>query len=362
MLREAINRIVFTSDIFRIDDTRKNILQNPQAMNIDWMYELFAPILMKLTGAEASKLVLDAPNDPHGRFALFSETGIEFSTRGWAQIYDADISDILDKIPALNDERTLFVTYEAPPYLYNYLKERRKACIDFTIHPIRFLDDYVFGVRSTLEEINSLARLHMVPKEIIDVKVRQIRARARRLVHRDKVDPEFGCTVFIGQMPIDASLIHGGRIVSEEEIQRVMNLLCDEGGGPVYYKRHPHAKDAGLIDRILQSTSKRATLLDINIYVLLGCGRVSRIVSMSSSVLYEAQCFDIATLKCLASPDIAFIPGRESKPDQYIPVQPYFLQQQFWENAMAGKPITEFEKLTLGDGFIKEAINMRWGA
>lgn len=61
MLLSGIKKIVFTSDILRVDDTSSNLMRNPQFKNIDWLYEIFNPIFSNIMNSQARKILLDTP-------------------------------------------------------------------------------------------------------------------------------------------------------------------------------------------------------------------------------------------------------------------------------------------------------------
>lgn len=116
------------------------------------------------------------------------------------------------------------------------------------------------------------------------------------------------------------------------------------------------------IERIVESTMGRAQLLDMNIYDLLGSGRLAKVAAMSSGTLYESMYFNINTVRFLATPHRAMIPGFIDEPEQYLPMLPYVVQEEFWAAAITGRKLDAFDgRLTLQDRYIRSSVDIKWG-
>lgn len=354
--------IVFTSDLLRVDDLLQERLPNPQRLNVEWMHALFAPVLARATGQRCRIFTAEEHPNPLARLSVYRRLQRDFSSDGWASLYDA-LGD-----PAVEDEiasryaGALVIAYELPPYLEAILRRHEIGFIDLAVHPIRYLPDYMFGIRSNIPEVS--ARLHatQVPPALFGEFARLSAARSVR-AYRNNL-PEPGCAVFLGQMAIDSSLIHNGRIHDAEDVELALTDLSTRYR-KVYYKAHPHRKDTDRLKALVASLP-RCQWLDVNIYDLLARDEVELVASLSSGTLVEAGFFGRRARPYIgreARVDVSGAPHEEVfARGRFVAAPPAVFGTAYWSYilGLAEQP----PELSLFDPWrdaLRTTLNMKWG-
>ena len=313
MLKELnFKKIIFTSDILRVDNREKNRLPNPQSINIDWIYNLFFPSLYSnLPRVPIQK----EPGDINFRLEVYKSLDLGFNSSSWAQVYEF-ISDekIREKFADLF-RSALIISFELPPYLIDIFHEYKIKYIDFSIHPIRFLDDYVLGFRSNIEELYNRANLRILTSKLIEPYVCVSRARSARVYRKRKLVS--GAAVFLGQMDIDSSLIYNEKFFGLPELKiTLLNLSMQYPR--IYYKFHPHLKKKSSILEIINGI-RSVEIIDVNIYDLFSAPEISLYSSFSSGSLHEARLFGCKTDRIIPKQKDPFDKEFESPAPKYIP-------------------------------------------
>ncbi|MEM6548602.1 MAG: hypothetical protein AAF713_12770 [Pseudomonadota bacterium] len=354
-----IDRIVFTSDWLRVTDLRHARYPNPQRTNIAWTAHLFAPIFESILGCPSVQIALDEESLTLDRYELYRMHGVDFSTQGWAYLYNKELSEEAEAALAPLFERAFVVAYEMPPYMRAMFARHGVPYLDLTIHPVRFMEDYLLAMRSSVPALRQALVAHFVPDRAIARQVRLIRALAERRLQTEP-DPPDGSAVFIGQMAIDAALIIGDRHATQQDAEdAIVDMLRRHSR--LYYKPHPHLRDTGWIDALVDS-EPGLILTDVNVYDLLGSGRVTEIGGLSSSVLFEAGHFGVAARRYLDNGHHLTGAGEVPGPDQFAPVLPRVLEESVWGAAFAGAEwVADPDGLQLRDAAIKGTLNMTWG-
>lgn len=354
--------VVFTSDLLKVDDRLAQRVPNPQRINIEWIHALFAPVLRNITGRPGRLFAEEDHPNPLARLSVYRRLGREFSSRGWASLYEGLGDRDLEDEVAGRFANSLVVAFEMPPYLERILRRNGIGFVDLTIHPIRFLPDYMFGVRSNIAEVS--ARLHetAVPPEIFAEFARISAARSVR-TYRNNL-PEAGSAVFLGQIEIDSSLIHRGRLHGDEDVEDALLGLLG-AHETVYYKAHPHRQNLDQHRRLVESLP-RCRWMEVNIYELLARPEVELIASLSSGALHEAAVFGRRTRACIDRPlafDLAGAPHDQVfAAGQYVAAPPAVFSEAYWAYALGASDVPPdapgFDPCA---GALKTTLNMKWG-
>lgn len=347
-----IDRVVFTSDLLKVDDRLANKAPNPQAINVDWTYELFSSFIVSITGLPASKYIADE----HTRVSWYHRMGEKFSSAGWARHYNAEYTGgVSDEIVhALAN--SLVIGFEMPGSMIKALDQAGIPYIDLSIHPIRFARDYFFGCRSNnLELAQKIAELAVDPA-YIEGFVRISKARSSRVYRNRKIVP--GSAVFLGQIEIDSSLIDNGLIADARTTEyALLSLTADYG--KVYYKYHPHRKERGEIEAILKKIPS-CEVMEVNIYDLLWAPEVFCFASLSSGSLHEARAFGRATKRIISSTEDPFCHDEYVHGPTYLPVPGSIFTEGFWRRLLLGDD-SPLETPDYVDGAFRFSVNQKWG-
>lgn len=353
---QSIENIVFSGDILRIENNDINRFKNPQAINVDWIRNLFEPLISSIfTNANVISLYGDENREDSIRWIVYDSLDLPWDETSWSSIYRDEkiVSKIIEDYISENFLNSLWVTFEAPPYLISALSRAGITYIDFTIHPVRFLPDYFFGIRSNNLEINNKLRRIKLDDGVIRDFARISKSKTvrtfRKEVPKDSV-------LFIGQLASDASLVVDNRMPSIENIRdelRQLTLVHDI----VYYKAHPHLKNIDVMKGVVKDIPN-CEWLDINIYDALGSDQFNYFATMSSGTYVESGYFDKQCKRILNNPNLF----DESVENSYVPVYACYLMNDFWNYIFLDGLLDH--KSYFPDPInqaLKTTLNMKWG-
>ena len=355
------SKVIFTSDFLKVDDRIEKNYTNPNDIHGDWLRSLLSE-LIEPSISEKTTFNGEDINLPLNRFSFYSDLKIPFNTSGWASKYfgcDESISYLSDRMGFLKD--SLVVGFELSPLIAKSLTRAKIPYIDLTIHAIRFLPDYIFGIRSNVPEIQERIKSCIIPPECISSHVAISKGRSARVYRNRKIDP--GSVVFLGQIDIDSSLIEREGLVTQDEIyDRISELRAYYP--KVYYKFHPHRKDRKEVEKHLTG-SLGVDIIDANIYDLFDDGNIKLFASISSGALIEAALFGRNTMRMSreASPQIY---RYDSNKDVewamvYAPVSNATLTSSFWSYILGNGDKTFDTTIPIPKDAMKFMINQKWG-
>lgn len=350
-----IRKIIFTSDIYKVDDRNNDRGSNPQTINIEWIKALFGNILAELF-VDNVNLITGNENSPINRLHAYRRFGLPFSSASWAEIYDA-IGDIeFEQRIAEYFSDSLVISFEMPPYLAGVLSRADVPFIDLSIHPIRFLPDYMFGLRSNITSIYERAFAVRMPDHVIDGFARISNARTVRVMRGWRPVP--GSAVFFGQTAIDASLISDGRLWGVSDVEDALADLA-LSHSRVYYKFHPHLKERAEIDRIV-SGIKRCEVVEVGAYDIMACPEVDVFASLSSGTLNEAARFGGRTKRYINRDDhFSLVPGHVDI-SKYVAQTAAIFSKEYWKYILGYTDEIRNSFPDFKEHALRATLNMKW--
>lgn len=343
------------TDILRIEDN-KNLLRNPQTKNIYWLANILTPFMPK-------NYFLDIVCGDEGgidsiRYKFYENIGLDLSTNSWAYTYEGKDNSHIENLCDLISNKIatdVVIGYELSPLLIKALSNIGITYIDLTIHPIRFLDDYFFGMRSNSEKIREVFKYFELKNDVIEERVSLLKAKGARLIH----DRQYGdSALFFGQTIVDAALIKDQRMCNLADLENALietNKLYDR----VYFKPHPHAKNMDELKRIVTDT--KCKWLDINAYDALGHDDFKIVSSISSGTLIEAKYFGKPTLQYLKNKE-EFNYINYGNEDYYFAVYRKYFSSAFWDMALNHTEI-DLNQIVISETYmraIKETLGVKW--
>jgi hypothetical protein len=359
---EKVSSVVFTSDLLKVDDRLPERLPNPQRINIEWLHALFSPLAEKFTGQKSRLLVEESYPDQLSRLRVFRELGLEFSSGGWAALYEELAHPEIETAIAQRFLDTLVISFELPPYMEAIFRRHDIAFIDLTIHPIRFLPDYMFGIRSNVREISLRAHAMAVPASLFHDFARISVARSTRSFRGKKFEP--GSAVFLGQIEVDASLIERGRIVDFEDVESAV-LDLSRRHSRVYYKAHPHTQTLDRQKSFIAGL-QRCEWLEANVYDLFSRPEIEVFGSMSSGSLLEATVFSRETRFYMDKPrkfDLSGLSAEEVFAESlYVAAPPSIFNEDYWAYLLGAVNAPSALCLpSAADQALRSTLGMKWG-
>ncbi|QGU13695.1 hypothetical protein GNG27_03085 [Leclercia sp. 119287] len=357
-----IKKIIVTSDILKIDDRNNDKHINPQRINAEWMKNLVANIIGKTLSID-EKAVIYEHGDIGGydsiRWKVYSSCGLPLESQSWAAIYEGnEFFDELEPILYESYKDSLVICFEASPLMLKVFNKNNIPYIDFSIHPVRFLPDYMFGIRTNVEEWRKKISAVKIAEDVFYDFARVSRARTTRIMRGTL--PIEDSALFMGQIEIDSSLICNGTIATEETVENALIELSSIYP-KVYYKRHPHSKSEDALKKIV-SKIKNCEWIDVNVYDAFGCGRFDLVASLSSGSVTEAKYFDIKT-KWILPKQNYFCLNSQEKSNIYYPIYQDAMKREFWDYVLGSEIIPTFIPTIPNafDGAMKFNLNMKWG-
>lgn len=350
-------KVVFTSDIFRVYEESGEVFSTPFKNNVRWIKALVGdPLADALKLSEREFFFGDEKGCNSLRWKTFSSLDLPFSMNSWCQIYDeVEFPDSIKNNLYENLKDSLIFSYEASPALLKAYTRMGLQYIDISIHPLRFLDDYIFAIRTNINEVRKKILHYKLQKEICNAKAHIYKAKAAKLNVFQQM-PE--CSVlFAGQMGQDSSLIENGRMLDLNDVKFFIEKAASNYP-KVYYKKHPHNKNTKSIEEFI-SKIKRVEVVDWNIYDALGSGVFSKIVSLSSGVLHEARAFGFETVRYSMARDYY----DESIDDEfsYIPVMRLPMIEGFWKSVFHNEEYVDGYIYDPYRGGMQKSLNVSWG-
>jgi len=283
----AVKRIVVTGDIFRT--SQNNNGKGAQRVNIEWLYQLIRPSLEMLANLPVQPLYYTGSQSCLAT-RLYKAKGLDLSFEGWVSLYETQPSP---RDLAIFDEHlrdALVIGFELPEFTRQALDTLDIPYLDFTIHPVRFMDDLIFGVRSNVGGLAEALQEWVVREDEIRVYAGLARATLVRLPPVPQCNGVENAALFCGQTTDDRVLIRNGRLLQAEDVLPQLAEMCSRHEH-VFVKPHPFSPNNPVIltlTRLFPNTE----VVDANFYHLLARDAITHVYSITSSTSIEAAYFD----------------------------------------------------------------------
>lgn len=283
----TVKRIVFTGDIFRASQNNNRL--GVQRVNIEWLYQLIRPSLEMLSNLTVQPLYyMGGQNCLATR--LYKAKGLDLSFESWVSLYESQPSyrDLAIFHEQLGD--ALVIGFELPEFFRQALDTLDIPYVDFTIHPVRFMDDLIFGVRSNVGGLAEALQEWLVREDEIRVHAALARASLVRLPPVPQCISVENAALFCGQTTDDKVLIRNGRLMQAEDFLPQLTEMCRRHER-VFVKPHPFSPNNPAIltlTRLFPNTE----VVDANFYHLLAHDCITNVYSISSSASIEAAYFE----------------------------------------------------------------------
>ena len=274
------SKIIITGDIFRADP-HGNGSQN---ININWLHAALKPCLNLATSMPIEKLLFSG-QDTSLSMAGYQMLDKDVSLQSWAKLFKTkQFSEEFLMSVWLNFRNSIVVSFEIPENLRAAFDILGIPFIDLIIHPVRFLDDIVFGIRSNSREICQLLARYVIPDEYILMQAGIVLASVSRL-GRIKIPGK--AVLFAGQTTDDKVLINDDKF---HQVGDFLPQLAEVARqyDTVVIKAHPYSSDpfeATSISRVIEN----CLVVNNNFYFLMSHENIEAVYSISSSTSIEAK-------------------------------------------------------------------------
>jgi hypothetical protein len=360
----GFNRIVVTGDLMRPFPQGTGWV-SASAKNIRWLREVLRPALQPL-GLPVQMLAWDdSLRAQEGRYfdaqVVDSHASGEHPTRSlqawaaWTEKVPAQTSFIEALAPALQD--ALVIGYEMPPSQIDALCTLGLPFIDVVLHPVRFMPDLIFALRTNIPAWHEVFTQHRVSETAIAQQAALIAAKAAWMTPPEPLPP--GSALILGQVAIDRAVVSGGRFVSLAEHHHTLHALCVEHP-QVLFKPHPYGVGQ---DRSAKAVAAFPAIrvTQANFYHLVAQPQIDTVVALNSSGLHEARYFGKQAMGLIAPlHDFdAVRPPVHAAPGDPVALDPVWLEHAFWDGLFRGssQPIQRPQTPNL----LRRSMNADWG-
>jgi hypothetical protein len=205
----------------------------------------------------------------------------------WASKYEAiPMSPELDTILVRHLRQRFCVGYELPPGMRNLLDAIGVPYIDIRVHPVRFLDDLLFAARAS-EPATRSALLAMAESEVEVIVTAGLREAMCHMISEATVPAD--TLIVLGQRPLDCSQIVNGTFFDALPRASEIHAICERHAA-VLLKPHPLEPSHSLLE-ITAGAPNLAGVVGDNIYRLMSLPEIAAVLTVNSSIAYEAPYF-----------------------------------------------------------------------
>ncbi len=322
-----MGNIVITGDLLRVNKYRKH----DQLNNVLWFYNLVQWQINKAVPSVNITCYLPGESVDFSAQQFYKWLGLDLSSESWVNVYDR--KEVPETVAEYVDEcfsGNFVIGYELPEILLNVFDKLGIFYIDFTIHPIRFLDDIFMGVRTNSQRCNDVLRRYAVIEDLFFIHAGLSKATIARM---PKLDLERGSCLFVGQTKLDRSQIRDGKLLTLQDFSSRFEALSDKYD-TIYFKPHPYELEDNLM--IKSMAPDKVKTINHNVYRLLSNENIMTVYTVSSSIYMESLYFGKSAE--------AFYPEylnkyNESAPNYdakcYVPLLDQFYYPDFWAKLLA---------------------------
>ncbi|WAC59937.1 hypothetical protein [Brevundimonas sp. SL130] len=300
-------RVVITGDVLRPAADGHGGWSSATWRNIRWLWSMIAPSLEQC-GYPVAMMAWDerllSPKGVAFDTPLFyRRCGVELSLAGWGELavsrdWPQDARRMLTD--PLQD--ALVIGYELPESTTHVLAEAGIPFIDFALHPVRFLDDLVFALRTNLPALHDVLVQHRLPDDVIHQQAAWIKAKSAWMRQPMPLPP--GTVLILGQVEHDRAMLRedGGFHSLQDHAGRIHQLCCDYP--LVLFKPHPYDAAGSASQQAIRRFGS-IQWVKPSFYQLLCQPELERVVALNSSGLTEAAYFGVEA-EALLPPLYAF--------------------------------------------------------
>lgn len=356
-------RIIVTGDILRPHADGQGGWESATWRNIRWLRALISPGL-QAGGCEVLSLAWDDMLGPaDGQYfdapAVYARLGQRIGMEEWSVIAAGPLPPSARDAVLAACTDALVVGYEMPPGLISLLSEAGVPFIDVMLHPLHFLDDLVFALRSNVPALHRLFLHHRLDAQEAAFRAGQIRAKAAWMRKPAALPP--GSALVLGQVASDRALWrHSGGFYSLADFAGSLHALCC-GHAKVLFKPHPY--DSGSSPS--QQAIRRLPAVEwtqANIYHLLAQPEIETVVALNSSGLVEAAFFDKAIQPLIPGiHDFGIAaPAGSGSPGQAVPQDGNWADPAFWL-AVLHQHEQSAPRFAPAPNRLRRSMNADWG-
>lgn len=258
-----------------------------------WSVELINPIIKMVTNQPIIELknLQNADNEVFSREKFYSLSEINQVADAY---YNYDVSllkkESIDYLKSFLNENTLVIGSELGIELKKILTDLNIPFINLWFHSWKLFDDSFFMVNTNNKTIFDVLQKYKVDRLQFDFYANYWKIWSEQKKHIKDENLVENSVVFIGQTLRDKSTDKNGKYLNILDFKtELQNLMLTYNH--IYYIPHPYVDYNQEIEDYINQTPYITKLTTIPTYNVLMSRKITKVISISSSVLYEAQFF-----------------------------------------------------------------------
>ncbi|SCM74312.1 conserved hypothetical protein [uncultured Pleomorphomonas sp.] len=356
------SKLILTGDIFR-PFLVNNRWESATWKNVRWLNGIIGSAA-SLAGWEVSTVSWDPAltrdhQDVDVR-EIYDAVKLPLNVEGWCGLISQPA------LPASIESRLLslfgadlVVGYEMPEHLLRLLNRAGIAVIDVVLHPVRFLDDIIFALRTNRQDIHARLLRHEIQRNEMVRQAGFIKAKAAWMKPPLSLSP--GALLLLGQVDTDRAAVDTstGRLRNlADHAEGLLELIVRSS--TTLFRPHPYqptdSKSFALVKR-LQSVR----LTNANYYHLLSQNEIETVCALNSSGLVEAELFGKEAV-WLAPPCYRFGTDQpeETGYGAAVAQDGAWYTPAFWEAVRLKTGLSEEHPVPLTPNRLRRSLNADW--
>ena len=313
-------KVYFVDDIFR-----KEIAEARQCI-FKTLYAIFK---------RAFNITIKAPAYDNDIFKPIRE---RYKDWDWTKVYFGLPKEVEEEYVSLLDKDAIYLSYEAPIWLYKIWKKYHIKYIDLRLSYLRYLPDipvmFSTNIKSAFRILKS--KELQVKDLILEADLCKASYNFRHFRDWHNLKRYEGGLIFIGQTDKDTSLMCEGRtsVVKLKDYETKIKEILPKYE-KIFYKPHPFASVKHKEEEINYITSiskKTIPIIKDNFYNLATQDYKIDFIGLSSGALQEAEMFGKVAYQLM---DYPFSSNKSTEDLTYININAfYFFSPKFWQEML----------------------------
>ncbi|GEM_PF-1189667 len=326
-------RFVFTGDFLRSNAAGTRPTQHH---NIRWLKNLVSYQIGAATGLEQNTICWNAP--PHVTDGalnsadvrrIYGAFSLPVNIESWAMIHNIETSP--PRVSSFIQElfRDSFViAFEMSPAVERILTAGGIPWVNVTIHPVRFLDDLLLGLKSNVPEVQQAIAKYKIPEGFVQLGAGVQKATAARSFD---AHARPNSALFLMQTWYDQSQIKNGRFVGPLDFMDDITAFAGQFS-EFLVKEHPLEKHPAV--PIMAALIPNMRIVTGNAYSFMSIPEISTVATLSSGTATEARYFS-KDARFFYKPSVELYRQEGDNPAAYVGVMDEFLSTDFWRDVLS---------------------------
>lgn len=308
--------------------------ESEQYNNVKWLFDfLSTPLSHALSdNVNIVKMISTELYSTFDRTLFFSKTDAynnNFSKLDMQFFFEADrISyDSIEYLKNFFDSNDLIIAYELSKQTREVFDKAGLRYVDIWLHPVRYLDDLIYGFYSNVGLVNDELKRFDIDKELYYSYANLIKVGMYKGYKRVDAKVKSNSLIFVGQTQFDKAVFSKGKMLNALDYKAEIEELA-KTHDHVYYLRHPFVKNGDEeIFNFFKSLPNYTEFLGApNSYAILSDPEARTFCTISSSLAIEARFFGKESI-LLHRPVIDI-------DNEYSSIHQDFLFSHFWSKVL----------------------------